>query len=145
MHKFSQNPSIHSFWRQGADKPFSNNLSPPVTLKMGSRSPKSLQFFFLSQKYRCISLVKIHPFLQETGADKPFSNNLSLSMTLKMGSRSLKSSLCLNNIDVHIWSKSIHSFRRLGADKPFSNNLSLSMTLKLGSRSLKSNQFFSMS
>ena len=27
--------SIHSFWREGAEKQFSNNLSPTVTLKMG--------------------------------------------------------------------------------------------------------------
>ena len=37
--------SIHSFKRYSADKPFSNNLSPSVTLKMGSRSTKSNQFF----------------------------------------------------------------------------------------------------
>ena len=47
------------------DKPFSNNLSPPVTLKMGSRSQKSNQFFYMSQQYRCASLVKIYSFLQE--------------------------------------------------------------------------------
>ena len=47
--------------------PFSNNLSPPVTLKMGSRSPKSNQFFYMSQQYRCASLVKIYLFLQEIG------------------------------------------------------------------------------
>ena len=59
--------SVHSFWEKGAEKPFSNNLSPPVTLKTGSRSPKSNQFFFMSQQYSCESLVKIHLFLHETG------------------------------------------------------------------------------
>ena len=59
--------SVHSFKRQGADKPFFNNLSPCVTLKMGSRSPKSNQFFFMSQQYSFASLVKIHPFLHEIG------------------------------------------------------------------------------
>ena len=59
--------SIHSFWRLGAEKPFSNNLIPPLTLKMGLRSPKSNQFFFMSQQYSCASLVKIHQFLHETG------------------------------------------------------------------------------
>ena len=39
---------------------FPTNLSPPVTLKMGSRSPKSNQYFC-----RCASLVKIYSFLQE--------------------------------------------------------------------------------
>ena len=53
--------------RKGEEKPFSNNLSPPVILKMGSRSPKSNQFFFMSQQYSCASLVKIHPFLHEIG------------------------------------------------------------------------------
>ena len=59
--------STHSFWRKGADKPFSNNLSTLVTLKMESRSPKSNQFFSMSQQYRCTSLVKIHTFIQEIG------------------------------------------------------------------------------
>ena len=53
--------------RQGADRPFSNNLRPPVTLKIGSRSPKSNKFLFMSQQYRCTSLVKIHPFILEIG------------------------------------------------------------------------------
>ena len=46
------------------------NLSPSVTLKMGSRSPKSNQFLSLSQQYSCTSLVKIHPFIQEIGCKK---------------------------------------------------------------------------
>ena len=63
----SWSKSIHSFWRQGAEKPYSNNLSPPVILKMGSRSHKSNQFFFILLQYSCASLVKIHPFLHEIG------------------------------------------------------------------------------
>ena len=44
---------------------FPTNLSPPVTLKMGSRSPKSNQFFYVSQHCRCASLDKICPFNKE--------------------------------------------------------------------------------
>ena len=44
----------------GGYAPFSNNLSPPVTLKMRSRSPKSNQHFSPSQ-----SLAKICPFNKE--------------------------------------------------------------------------------
>ena len=49
-----------------AGKPFSNDLSLRTTLKMGSRSLKSNQFFYMSQQYRCVSLAKIHPFVRET-------------------------------------------------------------------------------
>ena len=38
------------------------NLRPSVTLKMGSRSPKSNQFLSRSQQYSCTSLVKINSF-----------------------------------------------------------------------------------
>ena len=63
-----------------------------MTLKIKSRSPKSNQFFFMSQKYSCASLVKIHPFLHEIGCRQAiFLNNLSPCVTLKMGSRSPKS------------------------------------------------------
>ena len=41
------------------------NLSPSVTLKMGSRSSKSNHFLSLSQQYGCTSLVKMHPFILE--------------------------------------------------------------------------------
>ena len=75
--------------------PFSNNLSPPVTLKMGSRSPKSNQHFSQSQWYICVSLAKIYPFNKEksvqTRGYARFSNNLSPHVALKMGSRSPKS------------------------------------------------------
>ena len=86
--------SIHSYKRQGADKPFSNNLSPPVTLKMGSRSPKSNQFFYMSQQYRCASLVKIYSFLQEIGCRQAIfqqSKPSKPSCDLENGSRSPKS------------------------------------------------------
>ena len=75
-------------WLMGA---IFQNLSPSVTFKMGSRSPKSNQFLSLSQQYSCTNLVKIHPFLLEYVAEKPFSNNLSPSLTFKMGSWSPKS------------------------------------------------------
>ena len=45
--------------RKGADKPFFNNLSPCVTLKIRSRSPRSYQFFTMSLPYRCTSLVSV--------------------------------------------------------------------------------------
>ena len=79
--------STNSFRRQGADKPFSNNLSLSVTLKWGSRSPKSNQFLSMSQQYRCTSLVKsiIH-----SGDRVQTSHFPSTHMTLKMGSRSPK-------------------------------------------------------
>ena len=89
MCKFGQNLFIPSGDKVQTSH-FPTNQSPPVTLKMGSRSLKSNQFFHMSQHYRCASLVKIYSFLQE-GTDKPFSNNLSPPVTLKMGSRSLKS------------------------------------------------------
>ena len=47
--------------------PIFKYLSPTVTLKMGSRSPKSNQFFFMSQKYSCENVVKIHLFLHDIG------------------------------------------------------------------------------
>ena len=46
------------------------NLSPSVTLKMESRSPKSNQFLSLSQQYSCTSLVKTHQFILEKGSRK---------------------------------------------------------------------------
>ena len=54
-------------WSMGA---IFQNLSPSVTLKMGSRSPKSNQFLSLSQQYSCTSLVKIQPFILEIGCRK---------------------------------------------------------------------------
>ena len=54
-------------WSMGA---IFQNLSPSVTLKMGSWSPKSNQFLSLSQKYSCTSLVKIHPFILKIGCRK---------------------------------------------------------------------------
>ena len=59
---------IHQFLHQiGCRQAIFQNLSPCVTLKMGSRPPKSNQFLSLSQQYSCASLVKIHPFTQEIG------------------------------------------------------------------------------
>ena len=40
-------------------------LSPPVTLKIRSRSPKSNQLLSLSQRYIHASLVTFHPLVQE--------------------------------------------------------------------------------
>ena len=106
--------SAHSFRRQGAGKPFSKNLSLSVTLKTGSRSPKSNQFFSVSQQYRYTSLVKIHSF-RRLGADKPFSN-LSPHVTLKMGSRLPKSNQffymsqqyrCLSLVKIHLFPQEI--------------------------------------
>ena len=65
------------------------NLSPSVTLKMGSRSPKSNQFLSLFQQYSCTSLVKIHPFILEIGCRKATFQS-EPSCDLEMGSRSPK-------------------------------------------------------
>ena len=75
------NSSFLCVWSMGA---IFQNLSPRVTLKMGSKSPKS-------QQYDCTSLVKMHPFILEQDAEKLFSNNLSPPVTLKTGSSSPKS------------------------------------------------------
>ena len=77
--------SIHSFWIQCAEKPLSNNLSPPLTLKMGSRSPKSNQFFFMSQQYSYANLVKIHPFLHEIGCRQAIFQQSKPSCDLENG------------------------------------------------------------
>ena len=66
--------------------PFSNNLSPPVTLKMESFS----SFTCPSNIGVQLWLKSIHSFKRQD-ADKPFLNNLSPPGTLKMGSRSPKS------------------------------------------------------
>ena len=70
---------------------FPTNLSPPVTLKIESRSPKSNQFFYMSQHCRCASLVKSYAFLQEIGCGQAIFQNLNPPVTLQMESRSPKS------------------------------------------------------
>ena len=80
--------STHSFRRQGADKPFSINLCLSVTLKMGSRPSKSKQFFSMSQQLRCTSLVKIHPFIQETGCRQAMFQQFKPYCYLENGSKS---------------------------------------------------------
>ena len=89
---------------------FFQNLSPSVTLKMGSRSPKSNQFLSLSQQYSCTNLVKIHPFILKIGSQKTFSNNLSPPVTLKTRYWSPKSNRffymsqeysCANLVKIH--------------------------------------------
>ena len=87
---------IHSFMRQGADKPLFNNLSPCVNLKMGSRSPKSNPFFSMSQQYRCTSLVKIHPFILEIRWRQAIFQQSEPPCDLKKGSRSPKSNQFLS-------------------------------------------------
>ena len=86
--------------------PFFNNLSPCVTLKIGLKSPKSNQFFSMSQQYRCTSLVKIQQFILEIGCRQaifqqsepppPHLPPLSNPLTLKMGSRSPNSNQFLS-------------------------------------------------
>ena len=104
-----------SFRRQRADKPFSNNLSLKVTLKIGSRSPKSNQFFSMSWQYSCASLVKIHPFIQEIGCRQAIFQ-LSTHVTLKIGSRSPKSNQffymsqqyrCASLVKIHLFLQEI--------------------------------------
>ena len=125
-------------------KPFSNNLSLPETMKIGSRSPKSIQFFIMSQQYSCAFLVKIHPFLREIRCRQAIFQQSEPLCDLENGHQNLiRSFSCHSNIVVQVWSKSIHSFMRQDADKPFTNNLSPPVTLKMGSWSPKFNQFFS--
>ena len=108
--------STHSFRRQDTDKPFSTNLSLSVTLKMGSRSSKSNQFFSMSQQLRCRSLVKIHSFILETGCRQAIFRQFKLSVTLKMGSRSPKSNQffsmsqqysCTSLVKIHLFIQKI--------------------------------------
>ena len=87
--------STHSFRRECADKSFSNNLSHSVTLKMGSWSQKSKQFFSMSQQYRHISLVKIHPFTQEIGCRQAIFQQSKLSCDLENGVKVTKISSLL--------------------------------------------------
>ena len=76
--------STHSFRKQGADKPIFNRQTIFQQLKMRSRSPKSNQFFSMSQQYRCTSLVKIHSFIHS-------GEWVQTSPLPTMGSRSPKS------------------------------------------------------
>ena len=98
---------------------FSKILSSSVTLKMGSRSPKSNQFLSLSQQYSCTSLVKIHPFILEIGCRQAILQQSEPPVTLKMGSRSPKSNQffsmsqqyrCTSLVKIH---PSIHSGDRV--------------------------------
>ena len=61
--------SANQFMRYGAHKPFGfkfGSLSPAVTLKIMSRSPKPNQLFIMSQCYIHANSVKIHPPVHET-------------------------------------------------------------------------------
>ena len=141
--------SIHTFRRYGADKAFFNTLWPPVTLKIRSRSPKSNQFFAISQWYICASLVKIHQFLQEIWCRQGIFQHSLTSCDLEnvdQGHQNLISSLpSPSDISVPVWSKSINFFRRYDADKLFFIILWPPMTLKIRSKSPKSNQSFAIS
>ena len=123
----------------GCRKAIFQQSEPSCDLENGVKFTKSNQFFFMSQQYRCTSLVKIHSFILEIGCRQAIFKQSEPSCDLKNGvkvTRKLISSFpCHKNIDVQVWSKSIHSFRRQGADKLFSNNLNLSMTLKMRLRS----------
>ena len=108
--------SIHSFKSQDADKPFSNNLSPPMTLKMGSRSPKSHQSYPCSNNISVQVWSKSINSFRRYGADMPFPNILKPCVTLKIRSMSPKSiqflSMSKQYSYMQAWSKSIHTFRR---------------------------------
>ena len=56
------------------------SLSPAVTLKIRSRSPKPNQFFIMSQCYIHANLVKIHPPVHEISC-KQESVTLTLTLT----------------------------------------------------------------
>ena len=60
--------SANQFMRYGAHNTFwlkFGSLSPAVTLKIRSRSPKPNQLFIMSQCYIHANLVKIHPPVHE--------------------------------------------------------------------------------
>ena len=128
---------------------FPTNLSPPVTLKMGSRSPKSNQYFYKSKHCRCASSVKIYSFLQEMGCGQTIFQQSSPPLTLIMGSRSPKSNQFFYMSQQYRCASlvKIYSFlQEIGCrQKPLSNNLSPPVTLKMRSRSPKSNKHFSQS
>ena len=116
---------------------------------MGSRSPKSNQFLFMSQRYSCAGLVKIYPFLHEIGCRQAtLFKNLSPCVTIKMGQRSPKSYQffsmsqqyrCTGLVKIHLF------ILEIGCRKAIFKQSEIPVTLKMGSRSLKSNQFLSLS
>ena len=60
--------SVNQFMRYGSHKQFwlkFGSLSPAVTLKIRSRSPKPNQLFIMSQCYIHANLFKIHPPVHE--------------------------------------------------------------------------------
>ena len=87
------------------------NLSPSVTLKMGSRSSKYNQFFYMLQQYRCTSLVKIHLFILEIPCSQAIFQQSEPSCDLEnelkvinSNHQNLISSFPgLNDIDVQVW------------------------------------------
>ena len=74
-------------WSMGA---IFQTLSPSVTLKMGSRSPKFNQLLSLSQQYSCTSLVTIHPFILEIGCRKAIFQQSEPSCDFENGVRVTK-------------------------------------------------------
>ena len=101
------------------------SLSPAVTLKIRSWSPKPTQLFNMSQCYIHANLVKIHPPVHE-------------AVTLKIRSRSPKPiqlfimSKCYNHANLL---KSASWLMRYCAHKPFwlkFGSLSPTVTLKIG-------------
>ena len=91
--KFGEIPSIGSRDIVGTRN---CHLSPAVTLKMRSRSPKSNQLLNLSQWYIHASLVKFHPLVQEILCIQEIFTPFNPPVTLKMRSRSPKSNQLLN-------------------------------------------------
>ena len=101
------NLSFLCVWSMGA---IFRNLSPGVTLKMGSRSPKSNQFLSLSQQYGYTSLVKMHPFILKIGYH-PNSNKESVISLGEEDSEILFMPPTFFKVGGHIASGlSVHSF-----------------------------------
>ena len=82
---------VHWFRRYRPETKFHTLKKVAVTLKIGSRSPKSNQFVPPSQQCICASLVKICSLVQKIKSGNEISHLKKVAVTLKMMSRSPKS------------------------------------------------------
>ena len=141
---------IHTFFQEtGCRQAISNNLSLNMTLKMGSRSPKTNHLFSMFQQYRCTRLVKILPIIQEIGCRQAIFQQSKPSCDLENGVKVTKSNQFFSMSQQSICAifgqnPFVPSGDRVQASlfPAFFNNLSPRLTLKIGSMSPKSNQLF---
>ena len=118
-----------------------------MILKMGPRSPKSNQFFFMSHQYSVqVWLKSIHSFMSRQAIFQQIF--LSTCVTLKMGSRSPKFKQFFSMSQQYRCTSlvKIHTFiLQIGCRQAFFQQSEPSCDLENGPRSPKSDQFFSMS